>query len=102
MTKQKKTNLYKVTLRCKHSDWNENISVYENLLPTLRNSDKAEETCNTAPKLHIKLQTQLQILKQALGNMKRQLKIKSRKDQTVRNRELNDFRKEREEKDRQK
>lgn len=61
MTKQKKTNLYKVTLRCKHSDWNENISVYENLLPTLRNSDKAEETCNTAPKLHIKLQTQLQI-----------------------------------------
>lgn len=34
--------------------------------------------------------------------MKRKLKIKSRKDQTVRNRELNDFRKEREEKDRQK
>lgn len=53
MTKQKKTNLYKVTLRRKHSDWNENISVYENLLPTPRNSDKAEETCNTAPKLHI-------------------------------------------------
>lgn len=40
---------------------------------TSKNSDKAEENCNTEP------QTQLYILKQAFGNTKRKLKMKNRK-----------------------
>lgn len=53
MIKQKKINLYKVILRRKYSDWNENILVYENLFLILRNSDKVEEICNIVFKLYI-------------------------------------------------
>ena len=40
MTKQKKKNLYKVTLRWKHSNLNKNIPVYKNLSSPPKNDDK--------------------------------------------------------------
>lgn len=57
-------------MKWKHSKWNENFPVYENLPPPPQNGHKAEENCNTAA------ETQLHTVKQAPGSMK----VKNRKD----------------------